>query len=85
MSEFTEDGYTNLGKLVMALAERGLLVRVGQQQSVLTGATVTLKVTQMVKGRSVDLTEALSPLALSEIRDAQVIASAIQEKLRKGP
>lgn len=83
MSEFTPKGYENLGRLVLSLANRGLLVRIGQQPSLLTGTTVMLKVTQMVGGKSKDLTEALSPLALENIADPDVIAGAIQEKLRK--
>lgn len=83
MSEITAKGYENLGRLVVLLAEKGLIVKLNQQSSLLTGITVFLKVTSIVNGRSKDITEALGPQALDNINDAATIANAMYEKLRK--
>lgn len=73
----------NLGALIIALAKKQIIVQVGVKGNILGSEVLYLKLTRLVRGKSVQLEQALSDTELEDIADPLVIADAIDERMRK--
>ncbi len=73
----------NLGALVIALAKKQIIVQIGVKGNILGSEVMFLKLTRLVRGKSVSMEQAISDADLMEISDPFVIADAIDEKMRK--
>lgn len=83
MVEITSNYAANVGALVINLAGRGYIVRVGIEDSVFGGKTLLLQVSQVVKGKTAVIKETMTEQVIESIVDIGVVADAIAEKLRK--
>lgn len=79
----TEKGYTNLGKLVMALADHDLLVKIGKTKTLMSGDVITLKITLIKGAKSFTIDETISMEKVAEIADPAVVAYAILERIKR--
>lgn len=75
----------NLGKLMLALAEKNCLVKLGVSETLLSKQVVVISVSAPYKpGEAIkQLSEAISQDVLEQIADPLVIADAIHQKLMK--
>lgn len=81
--QLTGEQEHKLGILVYRLAERGTVVRIGAETSILNGVVITIQVSLNVLGQHKVLKETLTPSRFDDIPDMRVIADAMYEVLRK--
>lgn len=83
MVELSSTYVQNVGALVVDLAQRGLIVRVGFEESIIGGATLMLQVSRMTAGKTQVIKEALKEEHVIAIPDVRVVGDALMEKLKK--
>lgn len=81
--QLTDSQTLKLGVLVYRLAERGTVVRIGAETSVLNGVVITIQVSLSVLGQHKVLKETLTPSRFDDIPDMHLVADALYETLRK--
>lgn len=75
---------TNIGTMVVNLAKRGVIVRVGVEPSILTGDTLVMTLSTMKGNQSFNIREVLTEAQVTEISDMSVVCDALHAKLMKG-
>lgn len=71
----------NVGTLVVNLANRGYLIKLQTEESVLGGHVLHLRLTSMKTHKT--LSQVLTEAEVNAIEDVSVVADALVEKLRK--
>lgn len=71
----------NVGTLVCNIANKGYLVKLQTETSIIGGQTLYMQVVDVKRAKSVR--EALSEKEIASIEDINIIADALIEKLRK--
>lgn len=83
MVEITSLYAANVGTLVLNLANRGVIVRIATEDSILGGQVLMLQLTQIGKGKTRVIKETLTETAVEQINDVAVIADALFNKLKQ--
>lgn len=73
----------NVGALVLNLANRGVIVRIATEDSILGGRVLMLQLSQMGKGKTQVIKETLTEPVVEQISDVAVIADALINKLKQ--
>lgn len=81
MVEITSIYAANVGALVLNLANRGVIVRIATEDSILGGRVLMIQLTRMSKGKTQVIKETLTETAVEQISDVAVIADALINKL----
>lgn len=77
--------YMNLGQIMYQLAQKDVVVRLGQEKSILGKDIVYLIMTIMRAGKSVQLKQAITMDELVLVTEPSIIADTLYERLRKTP
>lgn len=83
MVEITSMYAANVGALVLNLANRGVIVRIATEDSILGGRVLMLQLSQMGKGKTQVIKETLTETTVEQISDVAVIADALMNKLKQ--
>lgn len=83
MVEITSMYAANVGALVLNLANRGVIVRIATEDSILGGRVLMLQLSLMGKGKSQVIKETLTETVVEQISDVAVIADALMNKLKQ--
>ena len=83
MSEEVGKAMQVLGTLAYKLAELGTHVRIGKQDTLLSGPMVTLSIIFAYMGKTGQVQEAVSLTELAKVTDPNVLVDAIFEKLKR--
>lgn len=75
---------TNIGAMIVNLAKRGVIVRVGVEPSILTGDILIMTLSVMKGSQSYNIREALTEEQVTNINDVGVVCDALYAKLMKG-
>lgn len=83
MVEITSLYAANVGALVLNLANRGVIVRIATEDSILGGQVLMLQLSQIGKGKTQVIKETLTETVVEQINDVAVIADALFNKLKQ--
>lgn len=73
----------NLGLLILELARKQVVVKVGVESNILGKESIVLHASMIAKGKPVALRQVISDNELEDITDAYVIADATYERLKR--
>lgn len=73
---------TNVGALVVNLANRGFLVKLKTENTIIGGQVLILTVADVRSKNVTQISEMLTEAQVTEIRDVAVIADIIEKKLK---
>lgn len=83
VQQLTGEQEHKLGVLVYRLAERGCIVRIQAETSILNGVVMTIQASLHVLGAHKTVKETITPSRFDQIPDMRVVADALYEVLRK--
>lgn len=73
-----------VGTIVVNLAKRGVIVRIGVESSVLTGDILTMSLSYMKGDRSTTIREVLTESEMVQISDITTVCDALFAKIQRG-